>query len=144
MCYAIAGISNTLINLLAYHGFLSLGFDYKWANLIALISSKAYGYFVNKVFVFKSRCKSTRELLQEIGRFVFARGLTGLADYFGLMVFVEFFKADPVTAKYVIQAAVIIANYVMGKFIVFRHKPHHKREAEKAKEMGDEVQYRKL
>lgn len=129
--YGIAGMTNTLINLLAYHGFLSLGFDYKWANLIALISSKAYGYIVNKAFVFKSRCKSTKELLKEMGRFAFARGLTGLADYFGLMVSVEFFKADPVTAKYVIQAAVITVNYVMGKFIVFRHKPYPKTEAEK-------------
>lgn len=118
--YGMAGITTTFVNLLVYHIFLIMGIDYKKTNLIALIFSKVYGYTVNKLFVFRSHCRSKRELLIEISSFISARGFTGLIDYFGLIAMVELFDINEFFSKYIIQVVVIIFNYIFGKFWIFR------------------------
>lgn len=120
--YGFAGVSVTLVNLGIYYILIFVGIDYKWANLVALISSKVYGYIVNKLFVFRSHCKCFREVIKEIGRFFVARGITGLIDYFGLILVVEIIRADKIVSKYLIQIIVILFNYLFGKFGVFKSK----------------------
>ena len=116
--YGLVGISTTAINLLVYH-FLILFFDYKIANLIALASSKTYGYFANKTIVFRSRTDNPKAFFLEVARFVFARGITAVVDYFGLIIAVDVLLFDKVLSKYAIQIIVIIMNFFMGKYMVF-------------------------
>ncbi len=120
--YGVVGVSTTLVNILIYQGLLFAGVDYKIANLFALVLCKVYGYLANKNIVFRSHCDSFKELISEMLRFVFARGFTGLVDYFGLIFAVEILKADKVLSKYALQIIVILLNYVLGKFLVFRKK----------------------
>lgn len=119
VCYGLAGVTTTLINIIVYHGFLAFGLDYKWSNLIAIVFSKMYGYCVNKHFVFHSKCNSKGELLTEVVKFVFARGITGFIDYFGVIILVELCQADKVIVKYMLQVIVVILNYIMSKFVIF-------------------------
>lgn len=119
--YGIAGLATTAVNIAVYR-LLLLILDYKISNLLAILASKAFAYAVNKLFVFRSRCATGGELLREIGRFILARGATGLFDYFGLMIAVDLLHFDCVWSKYGIQAMVIILNYVLGKLAVFKGK----------------------
>lgn len=118
--YGIAGITTTLVNIGLYQGLVLLGMDYKAANLLAIICAKIYGYFVNKLFVFKSHCNTRKELFAEIGKFIGARGITGIVDYAGLILLVGVFGFDKVISKYEITVAVIVLNYFLGKFLVFK------------------------
>lgn len=120
--YGIVGVTTTLVNIAIYQVLLFFKCHYTVANLIAIITCKIYGYLANKNIVFKSHCESIKELLKELTKFVFARGFTGLVDYFGLILCVEVFNADKVISKYVIQVIVIILNYVLGKYLVFKKK----------------------
>ena len=120
--YGIAGGTTTIVNIGLYHGLVLLRLDYKAANLIAIICSKIYGYLVNKQFVFKSHCNTKKVLLQEIGKFIGARGITGIVDYAGLIIFVEVLGLDKVISKYVINVLVIVLNYILGKYMVFKKK----------------------
>lgn len=124
--YGIVGVSTTIINIGIYQLYLTLGLDYKWANLIALVAAKNYGYFANKLFVFRSHCKNMSEFFKEMFIYITARGVTGLFDYFGTIISVELFRADEVITKYIIQVIVIILNFVLGKFLVF-HKNDEKK-----------------
>lgn len=117
--YGIVGLTTTLVNLAVYH-ILQFFLDYRIANGLALIASKSYGYFANKLIVFRSRSDSVKELVGELMRFVFARGMTAVVDFVGLILSVEVLGFDRVISKYVIQIIVIIMNYVLGKFVVFR------------------------
>ena len=119
--YGIFGLGTSLVNILVYRFLLSF-LDYRISNLIAIFVSKAFAYITNKRFVFRSHCENGRELALEIGRFILARGATGLLDYFGLMVAVEVFGFNRVYSKYVIQIIVILLNYVLGKKAVFIDK----------------------
>lgn len=132
--YGVTGATTTLISLSVYDIFLIIGIDYQWANLISLICSKIYGYFVNKLFVFRVHCESKRELVIEIGSFISARGITGLIDYFGLIALVELLDLNKIFAKYIIQAIVIILNYIFGKFLIFRENGQKQKKFMEAKE----------
>lgn len=123
--YGLVGLSTTIINVLTYQGLLFI-LDYKVANLIALIVSKTYGYFANKKIVFHSQTDSFGAFVLEVLRFVFARGITAIVDYFGLIIAVDFLHYDKVISKYVIQVIVIILNYVLGKYMVFVKKKENK------------------
>ncbi len=116
--YVFFGALTTLVNIGIYRLLLPL-LDYQISNLIAILSAKLFAYVTNKIFVFRSKCASTKELLGEISRFIAARGFTGLVDYFGLIAAVELFHYDPVYSKYVLQVIVIILNYVLGKKAVY-------------------------
>lgn len=129
--YGIFGVATTVVNIVLYQVFL--GFvDYKISNLIAIVGAKVFAYVVNKTFVFHTKCRGILELIGEIIRFVFARGITGLLDYFGLIFLVEIFQFNESYSKYMIQVVVIILNYVFGKKLVFtaQEKNIHDIEAE--------------
>lgn len=120
--YFVFGISTTLVNLIIYQVLLKFNIDYKIANLWAVLLAKLYAYITNKNFVFHSKCNSIWEFIKEFLRFIYARGITGLIDYFGLIFFVECLKLDRVLMKYILQVIIIILNYVFSKTIVFKTK----------------------
>lgn len=118
--YFIFGVSTTLVNIFIYQGMLRFQFDYKIANLFAVVLAKLYAYITNKKYVFHSRCNSLQEAIKEFVRFVYARGITGLIDYFGLIFAVECLHMSPVITKYILQIIIIILNYILSKLIVFK------------------------
>ena len=118
--YGIFGVLTTLVNILLFDGGMVLGITYSLANLIAILGAKVFAYVTNKLFVFRHHCESFRALMLEMVRFVFARGFTGLVDFFGLLFAVEILHADAMISKYVLQVIVILLNYVLSKKIIFR------------------------
>lgn len=117
--YVLVGLTTTAVNLIIYQGLLFFNVDYKIANIFAVILCKVYGYFANKLIVFKSHCDNWKELLKELVRFIMARGFTGVVDYFGLIFVVEVCNCDKVISKYAISVLVIVLNYILGKKMVF-------------------------
>ena len=119
--YFVIGMSTTVFNVVAYYLLVSAaGMDYWLGNAIAIVGSKIYAYLTNKFIVFHSHCSSFAEALMEFIRFVFARGFTGLVDYFCLIFAVEVLCMDQVISKSCVQVVVIILNYFIGKKVVFR------------------------
>lgn len=120
--YVIFGVTTTAVNIIIFQLLYSCGIDYKWANLVALILGKAYAYVTNKLFVFRSHCDGWAELMKEFIRFVAARGVTGLIDYFGMIIAVEVWGLSALVTKYFLQILIIILNYVFSKWTVFIKK----------------------
>ena len=118
--YCVSGALTAAINIGAYSGLLALQIDYRIANIIALVLGKSSNYVANKRFVFKSKSENTKALFLEMLRFVFARGFTGLVDYFGLILLAEVFFIDEMTGKVIVQIVVIVLNYILSKFGVFK------------------------
>ncbi len=117
--YGIIGTATMIINIATYQILILLSIDYKIGNLIAIILTKIVAYILNKEYVFHTKCENISELIKEMTRYIFARGITGVIDYLGVIVLVEFFHFDKVYVKYFIQLIVVILNYVLGKNIVF-------------------------
>lgn len=117
--YGVFGVMTLMLNIVIFQLLLHRGMDYRIANIIALIVAKLAAYIVNKLFVFRSRCKNLMGLVKEFTRFLIARGATMLLDYFGLIFLVEVLHISKDIGKYVTTTIVIIINYFFGKKAVF-------------------------
>ncbi|MDD2561638.1 MAG: GtrA family protein [Eubacteriales bacterium] len=88
------------------------------ANILAWILSVLFAYATNRRFVFDSQSKRSR-MLREFWLFVSARALGYVL--FDLLLFSAFltFMADR-PAKLIMNALVIIFNYLASRFVIFR------------------------
>ncbi len=120
--YGVAGACVTLSNVLIYFLLLQIGIVYTVANVVSLIFSKTVGYFMNKFWVYRSRCDSFKAAVFELLRFIGARGFTGLVDFAGVILLVEIFRCGERISKIILMILVIILNYILGKKAVFVKK----------------------
>lgn len=120
--YIAAGAMTTLVNIGLYTVLLLAGVKYYTANLAAIVLAKIFAYFINKTYVYHSRCENFKELTNEVLKFVAARGGTGVLDYVLVVLLVEMLGVAPLLAKYFVMLAVILLNYALGKWFVFKKK----------------------
>lgn len=96
------------------------------ANIIAWVAGVTVAFITNKIWVFESKAKSPAAVLSELWKFVAARLLTGVIEWFGLPLAIvcglnqTLFGVEGFFAKVIISVIVVILNYVFSKLIVFK------------------------
>ena len=115
--YGIWGVATVAFNMLSYL-FFKLFMPYQFANLFSIITTKIFAYFVNKLFVFHTK-SNIIETMKEMFRFILARALTGVVDYFGLIVLVNYLYIGDNLGKAIMIVITTILNYILGKYNVF-------------------------
>jgi putative flippase GtrA len=116
--FGLWGIATSIWNIGLFQLLYYFQFDYRIANIVALVTSKALAYLTNKRFVFRTHCETRKALLQEIFRFIVARGFTMLIDFFGLILLT--YIMSPKIGKLLTTSVVVILNYILGKYHVYR------------------------
>lgn len=119
--YVVAGGCTTLVNLVSF-GLLRLLTDLSrsQANIIAITLAIIFAFFANKHFVFESHSKNTWHYLVEFCSFVGARILSMLVEVIGTNLLCDSFRYNEFISKIVIQAVVLVINYIFGKCFVFK------------------------
>lgn len=120
--YGVFGVLTTFVNVGFFEVLLITGMDYRPANLIALVITKLFAYVVNKLFVFRTNTSGLITLAAEFARFALARGGTMLVDWFGLVILVSLMGMSEHIGKMITTVIVIVLNYFLGKFMVFRRE----------------------
>lgn len=121
--YIFFGILTTLISLLIYYGCVILFLNPKnaiqlqMANIISWIGSVTFAFITNRKYVFESANKS---IIKEMLVFFSSRVLTLLLDMGGMFLLVTVWALNDKIVKVFIQGFVIIGNYILSKFFVFR------------------------
>ena len=116
MRYLVIGVLTTVVSIASYALLTeALAVHYLLANLLSWVAAVVFAYFTNRSFVFRSEGGGKQFLL-----FAASRLLTLGLEYGGLLLLVEKLAVHEVVAKVVMQAVVIIANYVLSKWAVFR------------------------
>lgn len=119
--YGICGVLTTLVNYAIYFVCTKLfSIHYIAGNIIAWVFSVAFAYLVNKIYVFASLDWSGRKLLKEIWQFVAARIFSGVAETALLIIFVDRMGYRDSVIKVIAGILVIIMNYVLSKWIIFK------------------------
>ena len=118
--YGFWGGVTTLLNLLLYWLLIKIGLDYTISNIITLIVIKTLCYFVNKIFVFKTKCKNKKDLSKEVIKYILSRLFTMALDYFGVILFVEVFRVDKIISKAIVLVLVVLINYFLCKKYVYK------------------------
>ena len=121
--YIFWGVMTTAVNYAAYFLLRNVFLVPLVAgNIAAWAVSVLFAYFVNKLFVFRSKDwtwrVALRELWQMVASRIFSLGLeTGI-----LWLFVEKLLLNEFIVKLAANVLVGIVNYVLSKFIIFNKK----------------------
>lgn len=121
--YVIVGVMTTVVSLVAYYGCVLTFLDpdsavqLQIANIISWIAAVTFAYFTNRKYVFESQ---NQNLLQEAAKFYASRLGTLLIDMGIMFVGVTVLSFNDKIVKLVVQVVVIVANYVISKFFVFK------------------------
>lgn len=121
--YLIIGILTTIVSLATYYLLTLTILDannkvyLQIANIISWLASVTFAYFTNRKYVFKVKNKSN---IKECLNFYISRISTLLIDMIIMYIFVSILKFDNKIVKLVAQVVIIILNYILSKFIVFK------------------------
>lgn len=122
--YILFGILTTLVNIFVYFACSCLKFSTAESTLTAWILSVLFAYITNRKYVFGSKLSGIKKVFKEVSNFFLSRLSTGLLDLAVMLLFVDILNFNGMLIKVISNIVVIILNYVLGKFLVF--KPSHK------------------
>ena len=119
--YLIIGVATTVLNYIVFVLLINIAnTEMHASNIIAWFVSVIFAYFTNKLFVFESKSFKLNVLGKEILSFGTARILSLVLEEIILYVFVNLLKMNKLIIKLIANGIVIIVNYVLSKFIIFR------------------------
>ncbi len=119
--YLFFGGLTTGVNLIVFAFF-----RYIWrtsvnaANLASIAAAVFFAFFVNRFWVFKITDTDRKKMAAEFLNFAGMRMGTLGIEFFGVWFLIEYTGIPDFWSKGLIQAVVIIFNYVISKFIIFR------------------------
>jgi len=121
--YLIFGVLTTLVNYITYLILAKLlNIDYMVSTVVSQIISIIFAYVTNKLFVFKTKDLSTKQLLQEMVSFFGFRIISLLLDMGFMYLFVDILHLNDTIMKLVSNVLIVIANYVFSKLFIFKKK----------------------
>lgn len=117
--YLVFGVLTTLVNIISY-AILSRVFvvGTVGANVIAWFLAVLFAYLTNRRWVFLSR---GRNVVREATAFFSGRLATGVLDTIVMFITVELLGWNDLVMKVISNFIVIILNYVISKFFVFKN-----------------------
>ena len=98
------------------------------ANSAAWFAAVMFSFFVNKIRVFGSTTWKLRPLALEMAMFFSTRLASGLVEIVLVPLLVwlgidgSLFGVEGLTSKLIVTPTLILLNYLIGKFLVFRKK----------------------
>lgn len=123
MRYLIIGGCTTLVNLVVFTILCrAVHLNVNVANFISIVVAIIFAYITNKLIVFRSHCSSFGELVGECARFIGARIATMIIEVGGVFLLYNVLHQNEMIAKLATQVLVIIGNYFISRFIVFRDR----------------------
>ena len=122
--YLFFGGLVTIVNFISYYIPANIiGVDKIVSNLIAFIISVIFAYVVNKEYVFETKWEGIQNVFKEFSSFVISRIGTGLlCDILIFAFMINILNINNVISKIFTQILVVILNYIVGKWFVFKQK----------------------
>ena len=119
--YIFAGVLTTFVNFFVFTLLCKVFLlDVNISNIVSVILSILFAYVINKIYVFEAKTKNFKDLFFEFFKFVSARGVTMLIEVGGVFVLYSILRIDELISKLIINVIVLILNYIISKFLVFK------------------------
>lgn len=117
--YLFFGVCTTLVNLVSYYILTKLGLGRIPSNFLAITLSILFAYVVNARYVFSSKVYGIKKVFYELSKFFTSRLFTMFIEIVGVEVLV-FIGIEDFISKIITQFIVIVANYFISQYIVFK------------------------
>jgi len=119
IAYLFFGVLTTILAFVVYALIIFFGAGIVWANTISTIVAVLFAYITNRLWVFESHVQNIKDLIKEFVKFSAMRGVTFVGETLLLVLLVDIWGFDAVIMKLVTLVLVVIANYILSKFVVF-------------------------
>ena len=120
--YLIVGIITTIIAWVAFIIPINLNVGTVAANTISHGTAIIFAFFMSKIFVFESKIWKAAVVIREFVIFVGSRVLAFVGETLLLVLLVDVLGYNEIIMKLFTMCLVVVANYFVSKFIVFRRK----------------------
>ena len=97
-----------------------LGINELIANVIAWTCGLLFAFFTNRKWVFEAQTESTVDFWRQLSSFTGGRLVTLGVEEVIILVFVTLLHGNSMVVKCVAQVVVVVLNYVISKWVVFR------------------------
>ena len=125
--YLFFGGCTTLVSWATYALFVgTLSMPLMAGKILSWVCAVVFAFVTNKLWVFRSKAMDGRTLLRETAEFFGSRAATGVVEVLGLPLLMKLgldqslFGVEGFAANLVVTIVVIVLNYVVSKFLVFR------------------------
>ena len=125
--YLLFGVGTTIVNWGTYSIALKfLKFGIFTSNVISWIMATIFAFITNKVWVFGSRSCQIDTLISELVKFVSSRLATGAFEIVAVPALVRggfdssLFGVDGFPAKIFVSIIVVVLNYIISKWVIFK------------------------
>lgn len=92
------------------------------ANLISWVLAVVFAFFTNRVWVFQGKTDSAKSFGIQMLNFFCGRLTTLAVEELIILVFITIFEFNSILIKTLAQIIVIVLNYIISKFWVFRKR----------------------
>lgn len=121
--YGFWGVMTTIVNYVVFFVCLRfLSINYLISNIVSWVCSVAFAYITNKIFVFKSKDWSPVRLKIEIIPFFLGRLFSLVVETVMLYILVDGLSFSSEIMKVCTNLVVIVINYLISKFMIFKEK----------------------
>lgn len=121
--YVFFGGLTTLVNIAIFELAIKIGISWWIANFFAWLISVLFAFVTNKLWVFNSHTGDFRQLAWEFSKFILARIFSLCLDYGFMWLFIQRIMLSQTLSKILTQVVIVIANYALSKFVIFKNKP---------------------
>ena len=119
--YLIVGGLTTVVSLGSFRIFTEwLHWDVNFSNILSIALAILFAFFANKRYVFHSKTSGAGEFFAEFAKFVGGRLFSMGIEVGGVFLAHDILHFDPMIAKIATQVIVVIVNYFISKFFVFK------------------------
>ena len=125
--YIFFGGCTTIVSWVTYGLFVgTLAMPLMSGKILSWICAVTFAFITNKIWVFQSRSMDGKTLLRESVEFFASRVATGVVEVLGLPLLMKagldasWFGVEGFAANVVVTIVVIVLNYIVSKFLVFR------------------------
>lgn len=119
--YLVFGVLTTLVDWITYAILWRIGVDYRVSTGLAWFFAVVFAFFTNRTYVFNSS-KDVNGMLKEASTFFVSRISSGVINLLGMILLVDGLQINEFISKAIMSIAVLILNYVLSKFFVFKEQ----------------------
>ena len=126
LLYLVFGVLTTVVDFLVYIILTHLSVNFMFANVISWFFAVIFAYITNKLFVFDSKSMNKDVLIDEIMSFISARLFSLVFSLIFIYSTVTLLGTNDLVAKILSSIFVVIINYVLSKFYIFKKEESKK------------------
>lgn len=115
--YLIVGVIGMIISVFSYWLCRNFDLHYVVSNVISWVVTVIVVYVLNRKYVFKSK---SEKIFKEFLMFVLARIFTLFLETATIWLVVDVIHGNDIVGKFLGQFVVIVSNYILSKFIIFK------------------------